>query len=122
MDGEIVHIDLVSKDFEKSKNFYREIFGWRCTEVNVPGMHYMLWNPPSGPAGGFRRPSEADEPTPRVINYIRVESIDETLEAIEGNGGKVIVPKTTVSPEVGFMALFSDPDGNQLGLIEEPKK
>lgn len=68
MAGEIVHIDLVSTDFEKSKNFYGEIFGWRCTEVNVPGLPYMLWNPPSGPAGGFRRPSEADEPTPRVIS------------------------------------------------------
>ena len=122
MTGEIVHIDLVSTDFNKSKRFYGGIFDWQCTEVNVSGLPYMLWNPPSGPGGGFRRPSEADEPTPRVIDYIRVENIDETLKAIKGHGGKVIVPKTPISPEVGFMALFSDPDGNQLGLIEEPKK
>jgi predicted enzyme related to lactoylglutathione lyase len=122
MHGEVVHIDLVSSDFNKSKKFYSGIFGWQCTEVNVPGLPYMLWKPPAGPAGGFRRPSAGDEPTPRVINYIRVESIDETVKAIKKNGGEILVPKTEISKEVGFMALFRDPDGNQLGLIEEPKK
>jgi predicted enzyme related to lactoylglutathione lyase len=122
MAGEIVHIDLVSSDFDRSKKFYSGIFGWECTEVHVPGLQYMLWKPPSGPAGGFRRPSEGDESTPRVINYIRVDSIDATVAAIKQNGGEIVVSKMEVSKEVGFMALFRDPDGNQIGLIEEPKE
>jgi len=38
------------------------------------------------------------------------------LDRIETNGGKVVVPKTEISPEMGFFAMFIDTEGNKLGL------
>jgi predicted enzyme related to lactoylglutathione lyase len=122
MAGEIVHVELVSSDFEKTRDFYGIIFGWDCQEAGVPDLPYMLWKAETGVAGGFRRPSEGDSPSPRIINYIRVDDIDSTCRAIEESGGAVAVPKTEISEEIGFMALFTDPDGNLLGLIQEPAK
>ncbi len=42
--------------------------------------------------------------------------IQSTLDKVENSGGKIILPKTEISPEIGFFALFIDTDGNKLGL------
>ncbi|MEZ4765460.1 MAG: hypothetical protein R3C26_20455 [Calditrichia bacterium] len=38
------------------------------------------------------------------------------LSKIESAGGKVLVPKTQISPENGFMAVFEDCEGNRMAL------
>ena len=38
------------------------------------------------------------------------------LDKIESNGGAIVVPKSEISPEMGFYALFTDTEGNKLGL------
>jgi predicted enzyme related to lactoylglutathione lyase len=52
---------------------------------------------------------------------VETESIDDTLKAIERAGGKVVTPKHAIG-EWGFMADFSDPDGNVMALWEKQKK
>ncbi|MDX2360880.1 MAG: hypothetical protein QNK23_08745 [Crocinitomicaceae bacterium] len=42
--------------------------------------------------------------------------MDVIIERIEGAGGQVVMPKTQISPEIGFMALFTDTEGNRVGL------
>lgn len=44
------------------------------------------------------------------------DNLQTVLDKIEPNGGQVIVPKTEISPEMGFFALFIDTEGNKLGL------
>jgi uncharacterized protein len=38
------------------------------------------------------------------------------LDKIEQHNGKVIVPKTQISAEMGYFALFTDTEGNKLAL------
>jgi len=38
------------------------------------------------------------------------------LDKVAESGGQVIVPKTEISPEMGYFALFIDIEGNRLGL------
>ena len=35
---------------------------------------------------------------------------------VESAGGKVVMPKTQISPEIGYMAFFIDSEGNKIGL------
>jgi predicted enzyme related to lactoylglutathione lyase len=51
------------------------------------------------------------------VNYITVESIDESLKKVEKLGGKILVPKQQV-PTVGWIAVAVDPEGNQFGLLQ----
>jgi predicted enzyme related to lactoylglutathione lyase len=44
------------------------------------------------------------------------DDLQEVASKIEANGGKIIVPKTEIGPEMGFYAMFSDSEGNRLGL------
>ncbi|MBG9890997.1 glyoxalase, partial [Bacillus toyonensis] len=43
--------------------------------------------------------------------------IDEILARAEAQGGRVLMPRTPIT-ETSWWAVFSDPDGNVLGLFE----
>ena len=36
-------------------------------------------------------------------------------------GGSIMVPKTEISPEYGFMGVFIDTEGNRIGLHSVPQ-
>ena len=50
---------------------------------------------------------------------IGVDSIDDALAAVEKHGGKVVAGRQPVG-EMGFVGYFSDPEGNVVGLWENP--
>jgi predicted enzyme related to lactoylglutathione lyase len=55
-------------------------------------------------------------PSPRVVVYAQVPSINDVLARIEQHGGRTVMPRTDVGPVV--MALYEDPEGNTMGLVE----
>lgn len=55
-----------------------------------------------------------------VLIHLSVECIEATLERINANGGKTIRLKTKIEVEgMGYFAMFSDSEGNTLGLYAE---
>jgi predicted enzyme related to lactoylglutathione lyase len=53
----------------------------------------------------------------RVTVYVQVADLDAALRKIEGLGGSVVVGRTDV-PGGPIFALFTDPAGNLVGLLE----
>jgi len=43
-------------------------------------------------------------------------NLQPVLDKVVENGGQLILPKTEISPEMGYFALFADTEGNKLGL------
>lgn len=105
------HIEIPTTDVGKSRAFYGEVFGW---EFDEGGDGYVMFRPPAGVGGGFtaeRKPCEEG-----IALYIEVEDIPQTMRKIESSGGRIVTPKTKISDEFGFFAIFVDPVGNSLGL------
>ena len=44
------------------------------------------------------------------------EDLNAPLAKVEKAGGKVIMPKTKINDEIGFMAFFTDPEGNNMAF------
>ena len=44
------------------------------------------------------------------------DDLQKVAAKIEVNGGKILVPKTEIGPDMGFYAVFTDTEGNKLGL------
>jgi predicted enzyme related to lactoylglutathione lyase len=52
-----------------------------------------------------------------TIVYLNANpSIQSVIDRIESAGGKVLMPRTQVSEEIGYMAFFVDSEGNRIGL------
>jgi predicted enzyme related to lactoylglutathione lyase len=42
--------------------------------------------------------------------------LSAVLEKVEPMGGRILMPKTHISPEIGYMASFADTEGNKIAL------
>jgi predicted enzyme related to lactoylglutathione lyase len=110
----VVHFEISGKDFKKSIDFYKNLFDWK---VELWGdMPYGMVQPQSERSigGGI---GAAQQGQPNVTFYIQVDDLQAYLNKAEQLGGKMVVPPSPI-PGVGSMAMFSDPDGNILGLFK----
>ncbi len=109
----ICHVEFPCQDMEKAGKFYADVFGWEITPM--PQIKYAMFKAPDGIGGGFNTQAKVSE-KPGILLYIEVEDIEACLSSIEGHGGKQVQPKTQISPEHGYFALFADIEGNTVGL------
>jgi predicted enzyme related to lactoylglutathione lyase len=115
MGNPITHFELMGPDGEAQRDFYSKIFDWKLTGVEGFGGYYMA-ETGEGQLGGAV--GQGSEEMPNYVTvYVDVDDIDKKLEEIEEAGGKTVLPKTEV-PEMVVYALFSDPAGNLVGLVE----
>jgi predicted enzyme related to lactoylglutathione lyase len=109
----ICHIEIPSKDFDKARRFYGDLFNWKFQDME--GMDYLLFNPPDGVGGGFSKNAEfASEPG--ISLYVEVEDIEAIIKKAGGLGGQCPRGKTPISPEHGFFAELIDLEGNKIGI------
>jgi predicted enzyme related to lactoylglutathione lyase len=110
---EIVHWEIQSQNPARLHSFYAEALGW-VVNANNPMQYGMVSSGGSngidGGIGGSQGPGS------RVLVYAAVQSIPAVLDRIEALGGKTIMPRTDIGPVV--MGLYTDPEGNMMGLIE----
>ncbi len=64
--------------------------------------------------GGIGPSSEPGERGVKI--YMRVDDLDAYLARAEQLGGQRLVPPTDLPGDYGRFAIFTDPDGNQVGL------
>jgi predicted enzyme related to lactoylglutathione lyase len=53
-----------------------------------------------------------------VLLYFTAASGDLSVELarVQGAGGKVLLPKTLISEEIGYMAVLVDSEGNRMAI------
>jgi len=118
MAGEIVHLELPSRSFERSAAFYGKIFGWR-TEGAQSGGHLRFETPPAaasgsqGIKGSWILHALAQAPGP--LPFVAVDDIGATLAEVERQGGRILVPRLTLAGQ-GEFGLLADPDGNVIAV------
>jgi predicted enzyme related to lactoylglutathione lyase len=56
--------------------------------------------------------------TDGVLIYFssRTGDLADELSKIEGAGGQILVPKTLIAEDIGYMAVFLDTEGNRIAL------
>lgn len=118
MGAPIVHFEILGVDFQKTKEFYRNMFGW--TMQDAPGMNYALVDTDvkMGINGGLGQIDPGK--TPYVAVYAQVEDPQAYLDKAVSLGAQVVAPVTVV-PDMVTFALFTDPDGCMVGLVKGPQ-
>jgi len=113
----VVHFEIHGKDPKKLQDFYAQLFGWQI-DANNP-MSYGFVSPGiGGPEEGVGGGITASPNAPFVTIYVQVESLDDTLKQVESMGGKTLMPPMDV-PNGPTVAMFSDPEGNAIGLVKQ---
>lgn len=118
MENMISWFEIPAGDFARAVKFYKAILGAEIQEIDMDGTRMgMLPSDGENLSGAIVQGTDIKPSSDGVTVYLNGgKDLQGTLNKVEKNGGKVIVPKTQISPEFGFFALFIDTEGNKLGL------
>ncbi len=111
----IVHVEISSADREASGKFYHDLFGWEVQQM--PEVNYATFATGDGEVGGGLNPVTPENPPGTIMVYVNTEDIEDSLRKVESLGGKVL-SRPQMIPDVGLFALFKDPTGNTLALLQ----
>jgi uncharacterized protein len=113
-------------DIKRAQAFYETIFDISLQAFDTPQLQMRMFpiEDPMVNIGGalvyneqFYQPSTTAGPLIYLNGNPDVQLI---LDRVEGAGGVVTVPKTQISPEHGYMAVFVDTEGNRIALHSVP--
>jgi predicted enzyme related to lactoylglutathione lyase len=106
--GELFYWSLPAPDAERSKAFYRDLFGWEYGDPGEAGGLHIDNKLPDGGLGGGRAGSHADL-------FFRVYDLDAAMAKVEALGGSA--EPAGEGPE-GRHAVCTDDQGTPFGLSE----
>lgn len=114
----IAIVEIPATDFSRAVSFYKGILDIEIEEIEMGGIRMGQFQNDGEDVfvqviqGAEYRPS-ADG----VVVYFNCgDDLQKTAIKIEAKGGKMIIPKTEIGPDMGFYAMFTDTEGNKLGL------
>ena len=121
--------EIPATDLDRAQKFYETLFDVQLIPIDTPNFKmrmFPLEDPMNGVGGAlvytpepFYKPSSTDG----VLIYLNGNpDVQNFVDKIEAAGGKIQIPKTEISPEYGFMAVFIDTEGNRIALHSVPEK
>lgn len=109
-------------DMDRAVKFYETVLDLSFSRHPM-GELEMAWFPGTedglGASGSLVRQPEYYTPSADgTLVYFTSPSgnLANELERVEQAGGKVLQPKTLITEDIGYMALFLDTEGNKLAL------
>jgi predicted enzyme related to lactoylglutathione lyase len=114
--GKFVWHEQVSADPKQAQDFYTQLFGWEV-DVWKPGeIDYPMISSGGQMHGGFGKAQDG-APPPHWLGHVQVENVDEAAKRAKEGGGKVVFGPMDM-PEIGRMAIITDPQGAAVGLYQ----
>ena len=114
MANPVVHFEIGAADDRPLLAFYGELFGWGLRAV--PGVNYTLVDTRGGGGinGGIGRSGTGEA---WATFYVEVDDPQAFLDRAEALGATTVLPATEI-PGMATFAMFDDPDGLLVGLMQ----
>jgi hypothetical protein len=112
--------EISVSDIKRATKFYETIFGIQLPRQTMMGMEMAFF--PSEDMNGkvsgslVQGPMHKPSADGAKIYLNGNPDLSNALGKVESAGGKVIMPKTKISDEIGYMAFFTDSEGNTVAL------
>ena len=111
--------EIPVKNMDQAKAFYENVFDTEMQVMEAMGMKSAFFpaDLQDGGIGGCIIQGEGYEPsTSGAVVYLNGgDDLGVPLSKVVAAGGQVLLPKTAIGNN-GFMAYFSDTEGNKVGL------
>lgn len=114
--------EIPVENMERAMQFYENVFGHTLSR-NQMGVLDMAWFPFSetgtGAMGSLVKHPEFYKPSAEgTLVYFTSPSGDlsNELAKVEAAGGKILVPRTLIAEDIGYMAVVFDTEGNRIAL------
>ncbi|MGZ3823012.1 MAG: VOC family protein [Mucilaginibacter sp.] len=123
MDGSVNIInwfEISVSDIARAKKFYETIFSVVLQDMEMMGMKMSFFpaeNMNGKVSGGLvQGPMHKPSADGAKIYFNGNPDLDVALGKVEAAGGKVTMPKTKITDDIGYMAFFIDTEGNGVAM------
>ena len=127
MNNAISWFEIPATELDRAQKFYETIFNVSMIPMDMENIKMRMFplddmmTQVGGAvvdSGGFHKPSATDGP----LVYLNANpDVQNVLDRVVEAGGNIMVPKTQISPEYGYMAVIIDTEGNRIGLHSIPQ-
>ena len=113
--------EIPVKNYERAKQFYNTVMALEIKDHHMPeqNIKYGMFpydNDNNGVGGGLVEGAGQNPTTDGPTIYLNAgDDLNIALNKVETSGGKIMMPKTDIG-ENGFMAQFTDTEGNRIAL------
>ena len=110
--------EIPASDFDRSVRFYETVLGVKIHAQDMNGMKmgFMPQEPDAVGGAIMAGPGQIPGASGVTIYFKGGADLSKVLAKVEPAGGKIIMPKTLISQQIGHIALFHDSEGNRIGL------
>lgn len=112
MRGKPTWWDIQVDDLEVAQKFYGTVFDWAFP---MTGPDFVVVFDGTEPVGQLYLRTEAAAGR-GIRMYFDTDDLEGVLAKVAGAGGKVLVERTLINPELGWWGEFADPSGVIIGL------
>lgn len=106
-------------DFERAVRFYETMLAIKFRIENMADMKLAVFPSSEGATGGALcvHPQYKPAAAGGVVIYLDGgDDLAVPLGRVAAAGGQVVMPKTQITPEIGYMGFFKDSEGNTIAL------
>ncbi len=119
MTNALLWFEIPVEDFDRAKAFYEAILDFEMPVMPVQDekLGILPHVQGEGIGGAIYKEKNFQATKNGVKIYLNGgKDLNVALNRVEGAGGKVLVPKTQITPELGYWAMFEDSEGNEICL------
>jgi len=106
-------------DFERAVRFYETVLGIKFRIDHMADMKLAIFPYSEDATGGALcvHPQYQPAASGGVVIYLDGgDDLGVPLGRVANAGGQVVMPKTRITPEIGYMGFFRDSEGNTIAL------
>lgn len=112
--------EIAVSDIDRAQKFYETVFDIKMERNDMPQMKMAFFpsDPGTGKASGAIISSQMHVPSQEgAIIYLNADpDLEIALSKVELAGGKILIPKTQITDEFGYMGFFNDTEGNKMAM------
>ncbi|MES2690961.1 MAG: VOC family protein [Bacteroidota bacterium] len=118
MENLINWFEIPAGNFDRAVLFYKTILGIEIRETELFGTKMGFFPSDGKNVTGAIVQGEGYHPSAQgVVAYLNGrDDLQLILDQVGSNNGKVILPKTQISPEMGYFGMFIDTEGNKMAV------
>lgn len=114
----VTWFEIPAANFDRAIKFYSDIMDCQMHQQEMGETKFGFFPCEGQAVGGAVAAGPMHKPSSHgsVVYLNGGDDLAKPLSRVETAGGKVVMPKTKVSDEVGFIAMFADSEGNTVAL------
>ena len=118
MANSINWFEIPAANLDRAARFYGQVLGTELPRQEILGTKMAMIPATDHGVGGAVCAGDGYTPTTDgALVYLNGgDDLNTPLSRVENAGGKIVVPKTKITDEIGYFAVFQDTEGNRVAF------